>query len=164
MILIAILINSEWTWKIRDISILDMRESITLLCPVLDSWPLLSSEQRKKLKSFLRGHEGEFYTLYVSEKGKPRSLRQNSYLWGVVYSYIAEETGHSTEEAHEYCKARFLPKMFKTLKEGLAETEVQKSTTELTTEEMEQYLERVRAFAAEELFTIIPLPNETPTP
>lgn len=91
--------------------------------------------------------------------GKPRSHSQNSYLWGVVYPLIAEYTGHSTEELHEAFKHLFLPRAtFLGDKEILAN----KSTTELSTVEMEDYLMRVRVWAGEELGVSIPLPNEPP--
>lgn len=43
---------------------------------------------------------------------------------------------------------------------GEVEQEVPKSTAEVTTFEFEQYLEQIRAFAAQELRMGIPLPNE----
>lgn len=90
--------------------------------------------------------------------GKIRSDRQNRYLWGIVYQILADETGHSTEEIHAFCR-RFLPRVFVTV--GSVEEEVEKSTTSLTTSEFEDYTLRVRVFAAQELQCQIPLPNET---
>ena len=95
---------------------------------------------------------------YCGRGGKPRSLKENSYLWGIVYSEIASETGHSSEDIHTAMKDMFLPKVFVTI--GDNEYEVRKSTTDLTTSEMEDYLMRIRAFAAQELNLGIPLPNE----
>lgn len=91
--------------------------------------------------------------------GKPRSQNQNSYLWGVVYSEMANYTGHSTEEIHEACKQMFLPKQFVHL--GPTDTEVPKSTRELTTAEFEEYALRVRVFANRDMGLQIPLPNES---
>ena len=92
--------------------------------------------------------------------GKPRSSRQNRYLWGIVYALIAEETGHSTEELHEFFKSMFLPRTF--IQVGKREREIVKSTTDLSTTDMENYLTRVRVFASQELNVFIPLPNEAP--
>lgn len=90
---------------------------------------------------------------------KGRSNNQNSYLWGVVYQLIAEYTGHSTEELHEAFKHMFLPR---TTFLGDKEIIANKSTTELSTSEMEEYLMRIRVWAAQELGCSIPLPNEAP--
>ena len=89
---------------------------------------------------------------------KSRFTRQNSYMWSVVYQAIADYTGHSTEEVHEFCKQMFLPRKFVQI--GKREREVTKSTTDLGTVEMEEYLMRVRVFANQELGIIVPLPNE----
>lgn len=72
---------------------------------------------------------------------------------------IADFTGHDTEEVHEYCKMKFLPRHSVTI--ANEECQVSKSTTRLTTDEIEEYLNRVRVFAANELSLTIPLPNET---
>ena len=93
--------------------------------------------------------------------GKPRSTNQNSYMWGVVYQIMAEETGHTTEEIHDCCKSMFLPR---SLFLGDQEINTSKSTTILTTAELEDYLRRVRIFAQEQLNCFIPLPNEAPIP
>ncbi len=89
-----------------------------------------------------------------------RSDRQNRYMWSVVYKIIADETGHSTEVIHDFMMSMFLPRSFITV--GKAEQEVRKSTTELSTVEMEDYLMRIRVFAAQDLQCQIPLPNEPP--
>lgn len=76
-----------------------------------------------------------------------RSSGQNRYLWGVLYKAIADETGHSAEEVHEFCKARFLPRAFVVI--GGVEMETRKSTTELDTAEFSDYVSRVGALAGE---------------
>lgn len=91
---------------------------------------------------------------------KDRSNRQNSYLWAVVYQIIADEIGESPEAVHKLMKEMHLPRMFVTI--GDKEREVEKSTTILTTSEMEDYLTRVRSWAGTEVNCFIPLPNEAP--
>ena len=86
-----------------------------------------------------------------------RSGRQNRYLWAVCYKILSDETGHSTEEIHDFMKSMFLPRFFITI--GGKEQEVRKSTTELSTVEFEEYLMRIRVFAGE-MNCSIPLPNE----
>ena len=83
---------------------------------------------------------------------KPRSLKENNYYWGIVLTLLAEATGFTPEEAHDAMRWKFLRKgqRFETVR----------STTGLTTNEFEEYLEKIRLFAAQELNCIIPLPNE----
>jgi hypothetical protein len=84
---------------------------------------------------------------------KTRSLNQNSYMWAVVYTLVGEYTGYTTDEVHDAMRMMFLHKgdKLKTLK----------STTELSTVEMEEYLEKIRRWSAETLGVVIPLPNKT---
>lgn len=82
-----------------------------------------------------------------------RSLSQNAYMWGVVYKLIAEHTGHSEDEIHEYCKIRFLGKR-------LWDQIIPGSTKILDTIKFEDYMEKVRGWASSDLGVVIPLPNE----
>jgi hypothetical protein len=96
--------------------------------------------------------DGE-YTL--KKPTKTRSIQENSYMWGVVYTTLANELGYSVEEIHDEMKRRFLPRTGK--------LEIPVSTTELTTREMEDYLSKIRIFASSELDIFIAHPNEDVT-
>jgi hypothetical protein len=135
-----------------------MKDSLTLSAIVKDGSPELSGGQMERLLKFYLRNDGKHITITVSKKGKPRSLNQNAYMWAVVYEYIADETGHSPEEVHAAMKQLFLPRQF--LPFGGHTVEMAKSTTDLSTEEFESFIERVRSFAATELSLRIPLPNE----
>ncbi len=89
---------------------------------------------------------------------RTRSLNQNSYLW-IIYGLIADETGDSAEKVHEICKEKFLPRMFVTV--GDDERELEKTTTVLSTAQMETYLIQIRQWASEFLNLFLPLPNES---
>ncbi len=89
---------------------------------------------------------------------KERSTNQNRYYWGQVVGLIASETGHSALEIHEILRMMFLPHDTVNLKGN--EFIVPKSTTVLSTIEMEEYLARIRAWASTELGIFITLPNE----
>jgi hypothetical protein len=65
--------------------------------------------------------------------------------------------GLNKQETHEFLKHRFLTKEI--LVKGKM-YEVTKSTTDLSTVEMEEYLETIRRWVIEDLKAIIPLPNE----
>lgn len=87
-----------------------------------------------------------------------RSAKQNKYYWGVVVKLISDYTGFETDEVREFLKCKFL-KYEKALPSGEV-AELIASTTKLDTKEFEEFMEKVRAFAAQELDLIIPLPNE----
>ena len=87
------------------------------------------------------------------EKKETRSDKQRRYQWGVPYKIISNHTGYTPDEVHQEMGKMFLSyekdgKMFV------------KSTTKLSTKNMEIYLESVRRFAATELFRFVPNPNE----
>lgn len=88
---------------------------------------------------------------------KPRSTPQNRYLWGVVYELLSAHTGYTTDEIHEICKHKFLKAFIEIAGE---EIEITKSTTSLTTVEMENYLTKIREWASIHLQLSIPEPNE----
>jgi hypothetical protein len=83
-----------------------------------------------------------------------RSNEQNSYYWGVVLDILSKHTGYESDEMHEILKFKFLRKRINN------DVEYVQSTTKLNTAEMEEYLEKVRRWAATELSCNIPLPNE----
>ena len=134
-----------------------MSPSLTLIGTAKDGWLSLDEGQRTLLRSFCRDREGKPVHLTVSDPKRPRSTDQNRYLWGVVYQTIADETGHTTEEVHSFCKAAFLPREF--IKIGEVEQEVEKSTTKLTSEEMTRYIHQINAFVSAELSLSLPQPD-----
>ena len=99
----------------------------------------------------------EEVTIKPYKEERDRTTRQNAYLWSVVYKYISDETGHSTEEIHEALKYKLLPRT--EVYVGEASIIVPKSTKSLTTKEFTSYVDSVIAFAASELSVSIPPPN-----
>lgn len=136
-----------------------MKETLSLVAIVQDGSPALSEGQRDRMAAFYARRDGKYVQVSIREQGRPRSLNQNAYMWGVVYQMIADETGHTTEEVHEFCKMKFLPRKFVAIAGD--EYSITKSTATLSTDEMEEYLTQVRVFAATELSLTIPLPNES---
>ena len=84
---------------------------------------------------------------------RDRSNPQNRYMWGVVYELLSETTGYTPSEIHDAMRMLFL-------QDNLRKIPTLRSTTELSTVEMENYLEQIRIWAAQELNCSIPLPNE----
>jgi len=86
-----------------------------------------------------------------------RSVKENSYLWGVVYAYISDYTGHTIEFIHKFYKKLFLQKL-EVLSGKLVLTNA--STKDISTYMFNYYIERVKAHALLELDIYIPDPNE----
>jgi len=101
--------------------------------------------------------EGKRIEVVVRKQRSKRSLKENSYYWGVVVEILRDHFGYETyeaEEVHVGLKLKFL-RIHES--EGL---ETAKSTTKLSTAEFEDYLERIRRWASKEHNCYIPLPNE----
>lgn len=101
----------------------------------------------------------------VIVEGKRRSQWQNNYYYGVVVELIrsamSEEWGElvSKGEVHELLKQQC--NWREKVNEATGETiKIPHTTTDMTTVEFEEYLERCRRFALEWFNLEIPLPNE----
>jgi hypothetical protein len=116
-----------------------------------------SQEDKSKLFGILKHLKGR-HAVGIKKDRKTRSLAENRYYWGVVLTYLADETGYSKEEAHQVFGRMFL-RYDKQMSDGTTEAFV-RSTTSLNTLEFEEYLEKIRIFALSELGTYIPLPSE----
>lgn len=112
---------------------------------------------KDKFWDTLEDLEGEDIVMEIGRQYGKRSNQQNKYYWGVVVKEIAEETGHSPKEIHKVLKQKFLPKM------NVLGYDIVKSTTELSTQDFEEYLRKIREWAAtgQGLGMYIPEPNET---
>ena len=114
----------------------------------------------------------EILVVRIEPEEKKRTLRQNKYLWGVVYKTIVDnDPGYFVNDAvdalrktarlsaaevvHEFCKARFLPSADLP---GLQIT-VAPSTAKLPRKEFQEYVESIRRWAADELQVFIPDPT-----
>jgi hypothetical protein len=97
----------------------------------------------------------------ISKERKPRSLNQNNYYFGVLVKMISDHTGHSEYETHEILKVMFLPERIELqTKKGIEYKTIGKSTTTLSTGQMEEYNTKIREWASINLGLYIPLPNE----
>lgn len=128
-----------------------IRKAKFYFTPKSGKYNLENPERFKNLPLFLTEKR---HVMTIKEDKLTRSEKQNRYMWGVVYEYISQETGYVPEEVHQLMAKKFLT-YFKKM-----ETFV-KSTTKLSTKEMEEYLENIRRFASMELSLYIPLPNES---
>lgn len=97
------------------------------------------------LKEELRKLKDGYYILNIDKQKKVRSPQQNAFYWG-VFLPVLTETGYTTDELHELFKKKFLSKRKTLTKLGRKVIWKYKSTTELSTIEFEEYLEKIREF------------------
>jgi len=97
---------------------------------------------------------GEPLELIVRKPRRPSSTPQLRYYWGVVLRILSDETGHTQDELHWHFKSQFLGV------KGDDRIMHVPSLTELSTSQMEEYVEAIRSFAALNLECRIPMPNE----
>lgn len=123
---------------------------------------------RQLFASAVKQFSGSEITLTIEKRSKRRSNPQNAYLWAVVYPCVLEgliDVGYDiepndTELAHEWCKKEFLQNRKIEKKDVPGEfITIPASTAGLTTEEFNQYIERIGQFSAEYLGVAIPAPT-----
>lgn len=109
--------------------------------------------------------EGKEVLLTFELPKKKRSNNQNSYYWAVIIPItiqaIKNDWGEiwSKEKAHEFYKLHF--NYVEKVNEQTGEVvKIQKSTTENTTTQMEEYHEQIRQFLKEWFNIDCPLPND----
>ena len=89
----------------------------------------------------------------VRKQRAQRSNNQNNYYFGVVCKILGDYFGYETDEIHFALRNKFL-------KKGACDLETAKSTTSLNTAEFEDYLTKIKRWAASEYSLNIPDPNE----
>lgn len=93
-----------------------------------------------------------------------RSVESNDYLWGFIYTPIAEETGQTPEEVHEAYKKKFnfrYDLKYNSKENKYVWVSGVGSTALLDTQEIWDYIMKVRADAEIELHLTLQMPNET---
>ena len=113
----------------------------------------LRLNERQKFNDYVSTLNGEVEVVVgKAKKWKDRSNQENRYYWGVVVQILSDHIGYQKDEMHDALKWKFLRK------EGKIPTV--KSTANLDTMEFEDYLERIRVWAAVDMNVRLPLPNE----
>lgn len=120
---------------------------------------------RSELLQDLRSFEGDTVEVIIRKSGR-RSNQQNRYYWSAVVPIIRAELRNqgvsmTAEQTHDLLKYRFLKIEYCTADGVLIESIG--STTKLSKEEFNNYIEEVRQWAAEFLSVQIPEPNEQTT-
>jgi len=129
-----------------------------IISQVKDGKPQLTPQQQRTIDQTYKKLEGQEVRIEIDKPKRDRTNRQNNYLWGVVYKYIADDVGHTVEEVHEEMKDKLLPREFVVIN-GL-ERMVEKTTTILTIKGFNDYIEQVIAFAGTLNISIPPAGHE----
>lgn len=100
------------------------------------------------------------WAITVEPYVKKRSLSQNSLMWrwiNDVADKVRDETGNDADAVHDFFKQKFLsPEIV----EIGGETTARYTTTNLSVQEMKDYMDRIYAFVTSELGILLPLPEE----
>ena len=107
-----------------------------------------------RLSLWLSTIEGQEFQCVIEKKKKKRSNRENGYYWAVIIPILSEHFGYSKNETHEALKHQFL------LVHPEGKPPYAKSTTKLSTVEMEDYLSKIRMTLSMDWELDIPEPNE----
>ena len=110
-------------------------------------------ERRDEFAKHIASLDGKPVELILKREVKRRGSAQNRYYWGVVLKTFGDGTGYQPEDLHEALKRRFLAI------DPDAPLVMTRSTSELTTVEFNEYLEKVLQLAAE-MGVFVPSPGE----
>lgn len=110
------------------------------------------------LKSELEKLSDGYYIINIDKQKKVRSPQQNAFYWGVFLPALTD-TGYTADELHELFKKKFLAKRKVLTKLGRKVIWKYKSTTELSTVEFEEYLQKIRDFVRPFGY-ILPFPHD----
>lgn len=114
---------------------------------------------KRKLFEALKMLKKEPYLVTIEKQKKKRSLSANAYYW-VLMSILEGETGQDQDSLHDFFKTKFLQKRKVVFRQTGEECEVQGSTSTLDSFNFMEYIDKVRAFAIQELNIYLPTPNE----
>lgn len=108
------------------------------------------------LDSILAGMRNGVYTLIIKRKSEKRSIAQNDLMW-LWFTHLENETGTPKEQIYNYYCQKFLryPCRY-----GNKECMLNRTTSQLTTEEMAIFMRSVQADAATELGVQLPTPED----
>ena len=112
----------------------------------------LIAQKGIEFSKIIKNLEGKEFYIEIVEEKKGRSANQNAYYWSLL-TIVGEELGYTKEEVHEAFKNIFLTSYDEKLPKV-------KSTTKLSTVDMEDYLQKIRVYCLTELNINLPLPHE----
>ncbi len=120
-------------------------------------WPALEFDALPAWRAHLRSLAGKRVKVTVSRETRGRTLPQNSWLWGSIYPILSDWSGHSMEEIHSAMKELHglkdtvqVPERQPGNFSKLRTFRLPRSTRDYPTDEFSAYVERVRAWAAQQ--------------
>jgi hypothetical protein len=130
----------------------------------IDDTGVLKVTNRPRMQEWCRANAGKDVILKIERKYKKRSSLQNRYYHGVVVTEVRLaflNLGHdlSADETHFFLKQKFNTVQVPGV--GGEAIEVPGSTTEMTTFQFMEYLDKITRWSAEYLGIVIPAPNES---
>lgn len=140
-----------------------MIAALEFTCPVVDG--RIPERDAKRIGECIRKLDGKRVAISVQEVKRTRSSQQNRYYWGCVVKHVTDafrDAGNmvNAEDVHDFLK-QHVGKLSQVL--VTMEGEVLRgpgSTAKLTPTEFGNYVEAVRAWAADMLDLKIPSPDE----
>lgn len=119
---------------------------------------------RLSIKNALKMLDGKKIKVTIEERKKTRSIRQNSFYFGVIVPLVTNflnEYGANIDgdEAHEFLKQEVMKLRREFVTPDGEVRYITGSTTKLTTAEWELQMDKIRAWAAN-VSLILPFPNE----
>ena len=118
---------------------------------------ILNPVMRANLNKWLLTLRNSRVEVSIGKPQKARTNAENRYYFGVVVKLLADHLGYSTEDMHELLKIQFNSKIVDI---GTKKYRIPQSTSNLKVPVFEEYLEKIRIWAAEYLGVVIPLPGE----
>ena len=97
------------------------------------------------------------YKIDVSKKKHTRSIPQNKLYW-LYLQCLEQETGTEKDWYHEYFNIKYLTAKFGSVRGE--QIKIYPSTTQLTTAEFNQYLDKIVTWSATELNITLPDPHD----
>lgn len=117
-------------------------------------------QDKKRFHSFLGNMPpGTMLEVEIKTLKAIRSIPQNNFYWWIIVQMLSDHLGYEPEEMHEVLKYLHNSHDLKLPDGSIAKDG--KSTTGLNTQEAEEYFDRIRVWALQDLEGfVIPLPNE----
>ena len=108
-------------------------------------------------RSFFKGSDTDEAVITIKPNTMTRSQAQNRLYWMII-EQIRKETYNSKDAIHDHCREEFLERQTEIVCNK--ERTVLKSTTELNTKEMGEYIDDVIVFAETDLGIKLQLPDD----
>ncbi len=102
--------------------------------------------------------DGKRWEVTVKRWRKKRTLNQNALYWKwitEVVDHVSDYTGYEKDEVANHCKQEFLPPKIIAID---GKRSHYRTTTNLSTKEMAEYMDRIYRWASQELGLVLPSP------